>query len=243
MNVILCGYNWPGCKALDLLIGQGHEVFVFTHPNPYHIPSVVDSCEELKVRYSIANISNSKLPFRPDVICSVYYRHLISRSVIESCDGKIFNLHPSLLPKYRGCSSLTWAIINGEGEAGYTYHYIDEGCDTGPIIIQKPIKIETWDTQQTLYLRTIFAGMTDFQNAFDLVAEGKMGRPQSGQSSFYPRGCPHGGEINPLWEIEYIERFIRAMNYPPYAPAKYNGREVRTIHDYFALVSKSNLKT
>ena len=242
MKVILCGYNWSGCKALDTLVGQGHEVFVFTHKNPNHVPSVIDTCQKLEIPYSLENISNAKLPFNPDVICSIYYRYIIKKAVIDSCCGKIFNLHPSLLPKYRGCSSLTWAIVNGDSETGFTYHFIDEGCDTGPIILQQPIKIEQWDTQQTLYLRTIFESMKYFQKAFNIVVDGIAGKPQTGESSYYRRGCPHDGEIDPSWRIEYIARFIRALNFPPYPPAKFNGTEIYTIDEYIQLISNSYLK-
>lgn len=241
MRVILCGYNWVGCKALDTLVSQGHEVFVFTHESPYHIPSVIATCQKLKVPYSTENISKAILPFNPDVICSIYYRDIIKKHVIDSCGGRIFNLHPSLLPKYRGCSSLTWAMINGEMEAGFTYHYIDEGCDTGSILLQKPIKIEEWDTQQSLYMRVMFESMNSFQEVFDMVVTGERGRQQVGDSSHYPRGCPHGGDIDPTWNLEKIERFIRAMNYPPYPPARLAGRYVYTIDEYLQLISDSNI--
>ncbi len=243
MNVILCGYNWSGCKALDTLVAQGHEVFVFTHKNPSHIPSVIDHCQKLEVPYLLENISKARLPFNPDVICSVYYRYLIKKSVIDSCCGKIFNLHPSLLPRYRGCSSLTWAIINGESETGFSYHYIDEDFDTGSIIFQRPIKIEKWDTQQTLYLRTMFESMKYFQKAFNIVAAGIAGEPQTGESSYYSRGCPHNGEINSSWEIEYIARFIRALNFPPYPPARFAGKLIYTIEEYLDLLTDNDFKT
>ena len=153
MNVILCGYHWTGCKALQILRKMNHNVYVFTHENPYHIPSLIDYCKKAEIPYSLENISKSELPFTPDVICSIYYRYIIKKQIIESCKGKIFNLHPALLPKYRGCSSLTWAMINGEKEAGFTYHYIDVGTDTGDVIIQESLKIEEFDTQETLFLR------------------------------------------------------------------------------------------
>ena len=87
---------------------------------------------------------------------------MIKQDVIDIVNGKIFNLHPALLPKYRGCSSVTWAMINGEKECGFTYHYIDKGCDTGKIILQKAIKIEDFDTQLTLYNRVMFESMDYF---------------------------------------------------------------------------------
>jgi methionyl-tRNA formyltransferase len=235
MKVILCGYHWTGCKALDLLLEKGHLVYVFTHEAPYHIPSLIDMCHKRGVPYTTEGISMKTLPFVPDIICSIYYRNIIKKDVINVCKGRIFNLHPALLPKYRGCSSLTWALINGEKEVGYTYHYIDEGCDTGKIIIQKSVGIEDWDTQLTLYYRVMFLAMDDFLKAFDMVKSGYEGREQEGIVSYYPRGCPHNGEIDDSWSLEYIERFIRAMYFPPYKPATYKGVEVNTLAEYLSL--------
>lgn len=232
MKIILCGYNWPGCKALELLTLQGHEIFVFTHDNPYHVCSLIDMCRKIDVPFSTENISRVDLPFIPDVICSVYYRNLIKRHVIKACKGRIFNLHPSLLPKYRGCSSLTWALINGEEFTGFSYHYIDEGCDTGPVLLQRRMRIEAWDTQETLYHRVMFAAMQEFVQALEMVNTGHEGAQQVGESSYYPRGCPYGGVIDPAWDEAKIERFIRAMIYPPYPPASYKGKKIRTMREF-----------
>lgn len=242
MKVILCGYNWTGCKALEILNSEGHDVFVFTHEAPYHVPSLLNMCQQLGIPYSTKNISESLLPFPPDIICSIYYRNIIKKSVINSCNGKIFNLHPSLLPKYRGCSSLTWALINGETHAGFSYHYIDEGCDTGNILFQKTISIEPWDTQQSLYMRTMFESMTHFNKALKMVINGENGKPQTGESTYFKRGCPYDGAINSDWDLITIERFIRAMNFPPYPPATFNNENIYTLEQFISLKRKNDGK-
>lgn len=232
MKIILCGYHWAGCKTLDLLLERGDQVYVFTHEAPSHVPSLQDYCRKRGVPFSLNNVSKSKLPFAPDVISSVYYRNIISQKVIDTCNGKIFNLHPSLLPKYRGCSSLTWSIVNGESESGFTYHYIDAGCDTGNIILQKKIKIEDYDTQLTLFNRVMFDGMESYLEALDMVENGFLGTPQVGEASYHRRGCPFNGEIDPSWDEVRIERFIRAMIAPPYPPATFKGIAVETFEAY-----------
>lgn len=229
MNIILCGYHWTGCKALEMLIKQQHNVFVYTHKNPFHIPSLENYCKKLNVKYSLDNISKTKLPFKADMICSIYYRHIIKKHIIDSCNGKIFNLHPSMLPKYRGCSSLTWAMIYGEKRVGFTYHYIDESCDTGNIILQKPLTIEEWDTQETLYMKVMFESMKYFEDVINLVAQGFVGHPQVGQSSYFSRGCPYNGQINHQWSKDLKERFIRAMIFPPYPVAKLGENDIFDI--------------
>lgn len=232
MKVILCGYHWIGCKVLEELLGEGHEVFVFTHESPYHVPSLINYCKQMNVPYSTENISKVTLPFKPDIICSIYYRYIIKKHVIDICGGAIFNLHPALLPKYRGCSSLTWALINGEKEVGFTYHYVDEGCDTGNIILQKEIQLENWDTNLSIYYRVMYESYKYFKEAFNLVSQGYSGTEQIGEASYYKRGCPHDGKIDTSWTMSYIERFIRSQYFPPYPPASFNEKNIYTLNEY-----------
>ena len=232
MKVILCGYHWTGCKALEILMKSHNEIFVYTHKAEAMVPDLRLYCEKTGIQYSLERISADNMPFIPDIICSVYYRSIIPSSVIEAAKGKIFNLHPSLLPRYRGCSSLTWAMINGEKECGYTYHYIDEGIDTGNIIIQKPVKIEEFDTQLTLYNRIMVLAMEDFEKAFNMVCSGFAGTKQVGNETYYSRGCPFNGLISENMDDDTVERFIRAMIYPPYPVAKYKGISISSFEDY-----------
>ena len=81
-----------------------------------------------------------------DVITSINYLFLIANDIISHPKKLIFNIHGSLLPKYRGRTPHVWAIINGEKKTGITAHLIDSGCDTGSIIEQIEIDIEHNDT-------------------------------------------------------------------------------------------------
>lgn len=235
MNVILCGYNWTGAKALKILKDKGHNVFVYTHKMENCCVDVEGMCIRQNIPYTFEKIRLDNMPFIPDVICSIYYRYIIGADVIEAVQGRIFNLHPALLPKYRGCSSLTWAMINGEEKCGFTYHYIDNNCDTGDIIIQREVMIEPFDTQSTLYNRVMFEAMDYFYEAFGKVAANKPGTPQSGESSLYKRGCPMGGILETDSSAAYADRFIRAMINPPYKPAQCEGKSIYTIREFLEM--------
>ncbi|WP_299768917.1 formyltransferase family protein [uncultured Dokdonia sp.] len=230
--MILCGYNWIGCKVLSLLLSKGYDVFVYTHENPSYINSLIEYCDKKEISYSLEKIKLNNLPFKPDIVCSIYYRYIIPKDIIEITSGKIFNLHPSLLPEYKGCSSLTWALIEGENNVGYTYHYIEGGIDTGNIILQEIIEIEERDTQITLYHRVMFEASKSFMTAFNRVLNGYEGESQKSMGKYYKRGCPHNGDININWSELKIERFIRAMNYPPLPYATFKGKEVKTFTDF-----------
>jgi methionyl-tRNA formyltransferase len=152
------------------------------------------------------------------------------------------NLHPSLLPRYRGTFSAPWVIINGERKTGFTYHYMLQTIDTGNIILQKQIFIRRDDTALALYNRLLVEGMKSFKTVFNLVTkENYGGTPQQGEASYYGRKVPYGGYIDVSWPIETIERFIRAMYFPPHKSALVrlvdgSEQEVDTIGEYQSLV-------
>jgi UDP-4-amino-4-deoxy-L-arabinose formyltransferase/UDP-glucuronic acid dehydrogenase (UDP-4-keto-hexauronic acid decarboxylating) len=230
MNIILCGYNWAGCKALDNLISKGHNVFVYTHDNPNHVISLVDLCKRKEVPYSLEKIKINNLPFQPDIICSIYYQFIIDSSVIDVVRGKIFNLHPSLLPEYKGCSSLVWALLNGESFTGFTYHYITRQIDSGNILHQQKIKIEDFDTGLSLYYKAMFIALEYFNEVLEKVILGEEGVKQldNSESLYYRRGAPYQCQLNNDWDIDKKERFVRALNFPPLPPAELNGENIWT---------------
>jgi methionyl-tRNA formyltransferase len=76
------------------------------------------------------------LSYRPDFCFSLYYRHILKRGYIALPKDGFFNIHPSLLPKYRGPAPTMWMLLNNEAYAGMTLHVIDEGIDTGDIVGQ-----------------------------------------------------------------------------------------------------------
>lgn len=240
IKLFLCAYQKVGCEVLNHILHRQDiaDLAVFTHESPTHVQSLSACADGALVWQTTASVNKSDVwPFQPDIIASVYYRNIIKPQVIESVSGKVFNLHPSLLPKYRGCSSLTWALINGDDVAGVTYHYIDAGVDTGNIILQAAMQIGPDDTQAGLYNRAMDLGAQFWPAAFELVKTGFAGVEQVGLASHHPRGAPYDGEIQEEWTHVQVKRFIRAMTNPPLAPAKYRGEPVYSFADYVRLKS------
>lgn len=87
---------------------------------------------------------------QPTAIIVAAFGQLLPKSVLAIPPCGCINLHPSLLPKYRGAAPIQWALINGETETGVTIMLLDEGADTGDIILQKRVKIDPQDTAATL---------------------------------------------------------------------------------------------
>lgn len=87
---------------------------------------------------------------QPTAIVVAAFGQLLPKSVLAIPPCGCINTHPSLLPKYRGAAPIQWALINGETETGVTIMLLDEGADTGDIILQKRVKIDPQDTASTL---------------------------------------------------------------------------------------------
>ena len=94
----------------------------------------------------------------PDLIISAYYRKIFPKELIEIPRLGIVNIHPSLLPYYRGPVPTAWAILNNETKFGITIHKVDAGIDTGDILVQSKHDIGDDETGYELYLRAMKLG-------------------------------------------------------------------------------------
>jgi phosphoribosylglycinamide formyltransferase-1 len=106
---------------------------------------------------------------RPDLLCLAGYMRILSPDFVARWRGRILNIHPSLLPKYPGLSPQRRALEAGERESGCTVHQVDEGTDTGPIVLQKRVRIEPGDTEETLAARILEVEHEAYPDAIDLV--------------------------------------------------------------------------
>lgn len=237
MKLILGGYHQAGLEVLRLAAANPlvNDIALFTHESAHGVPNLEHEAKKLGIWSTTGRLGEVDPPFAADIVSLVYYRHIVPRSVIDGADGRIFNAHPSLLPRHRGCSSVPWAIMDGDSMTGVTYHYVDCTIDTGRIILQSTLSISDDETAASLYRRCMGRTAELWPAAFLLVAHGYAGTEQEGPSTYHRRGAPHGGEISPEWSDELIARFIRAMVYPPARYATYFGHEVATFEEFLQL--------
>lgn len=92
---------------------------------------------------------------RADLVCLAGYMRILSPDFVARYRGRILNIHPSLLPKYRGLSAQKRALEAGEAVSGCTVHLVDEGTDTGPIVLQRRVPVEPGDTEESLSARIL----------------------------------------------------------------------------------------
>jgi phosphoribosylglycinamide formyltransferase-1 len=91
----------------------------------------------------------------PDLVCLAGYMRLLSPEFVTPWRGRILNIHPALLPKFPGLDGQRRALEAGETESGCTVHFVDEGTDTGPVILQRRVPIVAGDTEATLSARIL----------------------------------------------------------------------------------------
>jgi methionyl-tRNA formyltransferase len=108
---------------------------------------------------------------RPDLLVSVAGNQIFRRALIELAPKGCLNLHTALLPKYRGLMPTFWVLKNGEKETGVSVFLVDEGIDSGPIVVQKRVPIDT-DSLEELIRRTKVVGMEAVWEAVEKVRSG-----------------------------------------------------------------------
>jgi len=113
---------------------------------------------------------------KPDVICVVSYGKILPKSFIQIPEKGCINVHPSLLPKYRGPAPIQWAIINGDKITGVSTMYINEKMDAGDIILQKEVEIENYETTGELWNRLAVIGSELLVETIGKVENGKAPR-------------------------------------------------------------------
>lgn len=115
--------------------------------------------------------------FETDLVLLAGYMRLLSPRFVEHYRGRILNIHPALLPKYPGLHVQRRALEAGEAEAGCTVHFVDEGTDSGPIVLQRRVPILPGDTEETLSERILKEEHRAYPEAIAQVLEGLPKRP------------------------------------------------------------------
>jgi formyltetrahydrofolate-dependent phosphoribosylglycinamide formyltransferase len=123
---------------------------------------------------------------RPDLVCLAGYMRILSPAFVGRWRGRILNVHPSLLPKYRGLASQRRALEAGERESGCTVHLVDEGTDTGPVIVQKRVRIVPGDTEESLSQRILEQEHEAYPEAIVKVLDELSGARRSAPESVHP---------------------------------------------------------
>lgn len=162
----------------------------------------------------------------PDLVVTVAYGRIIPAELLALPPYGCINLHPSLLPKYRGASPIQAAIASGDPETAVTIMYQTADLDAGDILLQRRVRMEPHDTAQTLETRLAHEGAKALAEAVRLIARGQAPRhPQDpAEASYVKKLTKESGQIDWDQPATTLERFIRAMDPWPSAYTWYHGR-------------------
>ncbi|EFN79872.1 10-formyltetrahydrofolate dehydrogenase [Harpegnathos saltator] len=244
LKVAIIGQSPFAAEVYKLLRKNGHRVTgVFTIPDkgnredPLAITAKADKTPVFKIKawrnkgvllsevlelYKSIEVDLNVLPFCTQFIPMEVINHPRHRSICY---------HPSLLPRHRGASAISWTLIQGDNTAGFSIFWADDGLDTGPVLLQKSCRVKPDDTVDSLYNNFLYPeGITAMGEAVNLVAKGIAPIiPQSKDGATYDPMLNKKEDQRVDWTkpAEEIHNFIRGLDSTPGAWTTINDEEVR----------------
>ncbi|WBF43534.1 bifunctional UDP-4-amino-4-deoxy-L-arabinose formyltransferase/UDP-glucuronic acid oxidase ArnA [Serratia rubidaea] len=227
MKAIVFAYHDIGCAGLQALTDAGYDIqAVFTHtdaPGENHFfSSVARLGAELGLPVYAPEDVNHPLwverirELQPEIIFSFYYRNLLSDEVLSLAPLGGFNLHGSLLPRYRGRAPVNWVLVNGESETGVTLHKMVKRPDAGDIVGQQRVAIAEEDSALTLHKKVLAAASHLLEEQLPKLKNGSATfSPQDeSQASYFGRRSAADGEIQWHHSAGAIHNLVRAVTEP-----------------------------
>ena len=134
--------------SISLVISNNSKAKGLEFANIYKIKKKIFNFKDKKLaeKKILLELKKNKI----DIVCLAWFMKILSKSFVKNFKGKILNIHPSLLPKYKGLNTHQRALDKKEKYSGCTVHYVTSKLDSGKIILQKQVKISKKDTSKTL---------------------------------------------------------------------------------------------
>ena len=167
--------NYP--VAIRVLIADNPEAGAVRIAERMGIESIVVDCGPKRGSMTLESSEKiSRLCGQRDIelVCLAGFMRIIKGRLIEKYAGRMLNIHPALLPSFKGLHGQKQALDYGVHYSGCTVHFLDEGIDTGPIIIQRIVPVERDDDEETLSARILKEEHIAYPEAVRLIAEGKF---------------------------------------------------------------------
>ncbi|MBR4993078.1 MAG: methionyl-tRNA formyltransferase [Lachnospiraceae bacterium] len=229
--------------ALEKIIEAGHEVtLVVTQPDKEKgrgkelAFSPVKECA-LKHNIPVFQPVKIRLPenveelkkYEADVFVVAAFGQILSKEILDMPRFGCINIHASLLPKYRGASPIAWSILNGDKETGVTIMQMNEGMDTGDILLQKAIAIDKKETTEGLFDKLMDLGAEMIVEALDKLSKGELTATPQDESLASKVGKMDKtfGLIDWSEAADVIERKIRGLYSWPSAYTFLNGKRLK----------------
>ncbi|MDR2799885.1 MAG: bifunctional UDP-4-amino-4-deoxy-L-arabinose formyltransferase/UDP-glucuronic acid oxidase ArnA [Desulfovibrio sp.] len=249
MKTVVFAYHNIGCAGLEALMEAGFDIkAVYTH---------VDDPEERRFFASVARLAvKLGLPLHapedvnhplhleairalePDIFFSFYYRNILSAELLSIAPRGGFNLHGSLLPRYRGRAPVNWVLVNGEAQSGVTLHKMTARPDSGDIAGQMAVAVDESDTALGLHEKLCAASRTLLREVLPRIKDGSIRlRPQDeSQASVFGRRGPEDGEIHWDKPARDVYNLVRAVTEPYPGAFTHAGRRKMIVWESRACV-------
>lgn len=243
MNLIFCGTPQFAVPTLEKLLSENFSIsLVVTNPDEpqgRHHRLISPPVKEFALRAGLKIFQPARLKdsaaqaeisaIRPDAIVVVAYGHLIPPWMIDLPPLGCINLHASLLPRYRGAAPIPWAIMRGERVTGATTMKIDQGLDTGDILLQKEVEISERDTTETLSARLSAEGAPLMAETLARLGRGEISpRPQDDQlATVAPMLKKEDGLIDWQMTAQEIANRVRGLRPWPVAHTRFRGKSLQ----------------
>jgi methionyl-tRNA formyltransferase len=243
LRIVFYGSGRFAIPSFQALVDAGHDVAAavsqpdrekgrgrsVTPPplKPVAIARGVPVLQPPRVRHALEELA----PLRPDLQVVVAYGQILPRAVIDLAPLGTVNVHGSLLPRYRGAAPIQWAIARSEERTGVTTMLIDEGLDTGPILLQRELPIRDGETAADLEPRLASVGAELLLDTVEGLASGELRpRPQDhDRATLAPLLSKSDGEVDWSLDATEIEARIRGFVPWPGVRASCRGRGLRLI--------------
>ena len=243
MKVVYMGTPDFSVGALEAIINSGHEVTaVVTQPDKpkgrskelqispvkacalkYNLP--VFQPVKIKETEAIAKLRE----FEADIFVVAAFGQILSKEILTMPKYGCINIHASLLPKYRGASPIQWAVLNGEEVSGVTIMQMDEGIDTGDILMQETVTLDVKETGESLFDKLAVCGADLIVKALDAIEAGEVTPIKQDEAASTHVGMlkKEFGRMDFSQDAVVLERKIRGLNSWPSAYTYYKGKTLK----------------
>lgn len=164
-----------------------------------------------------------------DVIVVVAFGQILSKEILELPEYGCINVHGSLLPRWRGAAPIQWAILEGDKKTGVTTMQMDEGIDTGDMLLKKELLISAEDTGESLFEKLSKLGGPLLLETLALAEQGKLApeKQKDEEGTYAGMLTKEMGELDFSMEAERLERYVRGLNSWPGAYTFFHGKRLK----------------
>ena len=250
MRILFMGTPDIAAESLAALLAAGHEVCgVFTRRDkPVGRKQILTAppVKQLAVEHGLPVYQPRTLrdgssddlikELAPDIIVVVAYGCIIPPQLLHVAKYGCINLHVSMLPKYRGSAPIQWAVLNGDAGTGVTIMQLDEGLDTGDILMVEPVAIDPEETSGSLFDRVSAVGARTLVTALEKIEARELvpQKQDDAAATLAPPLTKDMAQFDFTQDATHIHNWVRGMNPWPMAWFEQDGKRIKVLECHLA---------